>query len=47
MRCFRYALDLLNRKINAQRNPDLRFIEVSAKTAHGMDQWYEWLKKSV
>ncbi len=31
----------------AQINPDLRFIELSAKTGEGMDQWYGWLREQV
>jgi hydrogenase nickel incorporation protein HypB len=30
-----------------QINPELEFIELSIKTGHGMDRWYEWLKKKA
>ena len=28
-------------------NPDIQFIEVSAKTGDGMSNWYDWLRKFV
>lgn len=30
-----------------QVNPDIRILEVSAKTGQGMDAWYTWLKKGI
>ena len=34
-------------KYGHQVNPNLRFIELSAKSGEGTQEWYEWLKKSV
>jgi len=28
-------------------NPGLQFIQLSAKTGEGMEEWYEWIKKNV
>jgi len=28
-------------------NPDIRIIDVSAKTGEGMDEWYAWLEKNA
>lgn len=33
------------RKYGLQVNQNLQFIEVSAKTGDGMDEWYQWLKR--
>jgi hydrogenase nickel incorporation protein HypB len=35
------------REYGRQINPFLQFIELSAKTGEGMEEWYEWLKKNV
>ena len=42
------GIDLNELKENALKvNPSLEFIEVSATTGEGMDQWYEWLEKKM
>ncbi|MEZ4483558.1 MAG: GTP-binding protein [Syntrophotaleaceae bacterium] len=30
-----------------QVNPDIRILEVSAKTGQGMDAWYAWLQLGI
>ena len=35
------------REYALQINPDLQFIELSAKTGEGMDLWYKWLKEKT
>lgn len=40
--------DVEKAKAYAQQvNPNLKFIEVSATTGAGLEQWYEWLRKSL
>lgn len=40
--------DVEKAKAYAQQvNPNLKFMEVSATTGAGLDQWYEWLRKSL
>lgn len=40
--------DVEKAKAYAQQvNPNLKFMEVSATTGAGLEQWYEWLRKSL
>lgn len=41
-------IDLEELKTNALKvNPELKFLEVSATTGAGMDQWYAWLEEKI